>query len=170
MPLGLTKWVDAWVPLWLSYQDLIDATSTDLAVACLNDDGNTPVADTHATKSVIARAEAKVLSYLSEYGPPPFSEAILTDLGQDPFLGQCALNYAVAFMFDKHPEYVREGKASDVQKRLAYADAEMARVLESRQRPPQVKTPPANVGGTVVDDAPRLYVDGPQGQKNNGDY
>jgi hypothetical protein len=166
-------WRDKWQPIWLCWQDLVDATSTDVALACFDDTGDGQP-EPRGVASVIARAEGKVLSYLvGEYGPPPLSAQVIEDLSNDPLLGSCALQFAVAFMFDKHPEYVRANKQDDVQKRIAGAEAEMVRILEARQRPPTVPEVPANVGGTSVDNAPRLYTDNPGATtpgQNAGDY
>jgi hypothetical protein len=166
----MASWRDAWVPIWLCRQDLVDATSTDIVIACCDDTGDGEP-ESRGVKSLIARAEGKVLSYLVvQIGPPPLSEAIIAQLRKDPLLGGVALEFAIAFMFDKHPEYVRSNRKDDVDKRLNRAEAEMKRILDARQQPPTVAKRPANVGGVSVDNGPRAYVDSADGTRNNGDY
>lgn len=141
-------------------------------VATIFDDDQTGSPDEFAILEVIERAETQVLSWLSEYGPPPFSTAVLQQLQADRFLKGCAIAYAVPYMLDRHPEYVRANRQADVETRLKRADTLMERVLQARQRPPTVATTPANVGGLSVDGAFRLYTDDPNGPPggNAGDY
>jgi len=153
----------------LTQSDLQNASSIE-TVKAVFDDNNTGQLNTAAIAAVIERGEQEVLSWLvDEYGPAPFDTETLTELGADPFLKTCPLEYAVAHMFDRHPEYVRSG-ASDRRDRFKRADDRMKRVLQSRQRPTTVQRPPANVGGVAIDGASRLYVDSPDGTKNSGDY
>ncbi len=106
----------------------------------------------------------------------PFSQAStaeqirvgLAQIGADPFLKYAAIEYAVAHMFDRHPEYVRNGKG-DRSERLQRADERMQRVLDARQRPPTVPIEPANVGGFARTEGPRIYSDGPT-RRHSGDY
>lgn len=158
-----------WQPVWLCRRDLESATSATM-VAAIFDDDQTGSTDDFAMLGVIERAETQVLSWLSEYGPPPFPPNVLAQLQADRFLKGCALAYVVPYMFDRHPEYVRANRQEDVEKRLKRADDLMMRVLEARQRPPTVPTPPANVGGASVDNGPRAYVDSADGTRNSGDY
>jgi hypothetical protein len=168
----VASWRDIWEPIWLCRQDLVDATSSSTVIACLDDIGDGEP-DPRASRSLIARAEGEVLSYLvGEYGTPPLPASVIADLKPDPLLAGVALKFAVAFMFDKHPEYVRAKKQEDVAKRLKDAQDEMVRILQARQRPPTVPEKPANVGGAYNDGANRLYTDDPDGPPggNAGDY
>lgn len=156
-------WLDA------SGSDIALAISQPTFLACFDDD-NAGAADATAVQAVITRAENQVLSWLSEYGPQPFSAAVLAQLGADPLLKDAAIKYAIAYTFDRHPEYIRSTRDESGGKRLKDADAMMERILDARQRPPTVATTPANVGGVVVDNGPRLYVDSADGSTNSGDY
>lgn len=155
--------------IWLCKSDLEDATSVTM-VQTIFDDDQTGSPNTRAIASVIRRAEMQVLSYLSEYGPPPLPDSVVADLAKDDFLKECAIEFAVAYMFDKHPEYVRANRQEDVAKRIKSAEEMMARVLDARQRPPTVPDKPANVGGVSVDNGPRLYADNADGSRNSGDF
>lgn len=156
-------------PIWLSRADLENATSFASVIACF-DDNNVGTALPAAVSQIIDRAEQEVLSWLvDEFGPPPFAASTLTQLAGDHFLKYCALEYAVALMVDRRPEYFLSNR-DDIKARMARADARMERVLQSRQRPPTVTKPPANVGGVSVDNAARIMVDSPDGTYNGGDY
>lgn len=163
--------VRAYTPIWLAQSDLEAATSVEAVRACC-DDANVGSPDPRNVAMVIRRAEQAVLSWLSEYGPPPYSPEVLMQLGADDFLQSVALDYAVAFMFDRHPEYARSVRNDDSAGRFKACEAQMERILDSRQRPTTVQVAPANVGGVVVDGGVRAYVDSPGGRPggNAGDY
>lgn len=156
--------------IWLAQLDLENA-ATPAMVTAIYDDGNTGALNTAAIAADIDRGEQEVLSWLGdEYGPPPFTGAILTQLSADPFLKYAALDYALAYMFDRHPEYPQGATdAKERSWRFQRADQRMQRVLSGRQRPTTMTTPPANVGGVVVDNAPRIISDSPDGTYNGGD-
>jgi hypothetical protein len=158
----------------LTATDLANATSNDTLLACTDDStptspGGTGTPNPTIIAALIDRAEQEVMSWLvTELGPPPLSSVLMAQLAADPFLKYAALEYAVALMYDRHPEYTRTG--TDRSERMKRADQRMERVLDARQRPPTVPQPPANVGGTVVDNGPRIYIDSANGTKNAGDY
>lgn len=155
--------------VWLQKQDLIDAVSAATVTSCF-DDSNTGVLNDSAIHAIIRRAEFEVMSYLiAEFGPPPFAGSVLSQLSDDDFLRGAALEYAVAYTFDRHPEYVRSN-GKERTDRMDRADKRMMRVQEARQRPPTVAKPPANVGGIVRDHGPRMIVDGRDGHGRSGDF
>lgn len=154
--------------IWLSQTDLEGAMSV-ATVAAIFDDQNTGTLNTAAMNAVIDRGEQEVLSWLvDEFGPTLPTSA---QLATDNFLKYAALEYAVAFAFDRHPEYVR-ANGKERGDRFTRADARMQRILDGRQRPPELQATkaPANVGGVSVDNAARVYVDDSQGNVNAGDY
>lgn len=155
-------------PIWLARRDLEAATSVRMVQECFEDDG---VFNEETIFITIRRGEAQVMSRLVvEFGPPPISAAKLKEFACDDFLKFAALDYAVAYMFDKHPEYVRTaGMQKDRESRFKAADAQMDRFLNAEQQPSTL-TRPANVGGVVVDGAHRLYTPDPNGRSNAGDY
>jgi hypothetical protein len=156
-----------WTPIWLSQADIENAVSPDTAAACF-DDGNSCISTT-AVLLVITQAEMEVLSWLGDYGPPPFSSQTLAQLGSDSFLKSCAVEFAKYYTFDRHPEYVRSN-GKDQQDRWDRAEKRMERVLDARQRPPTTTVPTQAVGGATIDDGPRIYVDDASGRRNSGDY
>lgn len=156
------------MPLWLSKSTFENATSVKMVSECFEDDG---AFNEEALCDVISRAEADTLSWMvGEWGPAPFTPAVLAQFKCDPLLKSAATDYGVAYMFDRHPEYARV--QADRDKRVKAADARMDRIQKAIQRPPKVATPPANVGGVAHDGAHRLYSDSPNGRPggNAGDY
>lgn len=157
----------SWTPIWLQCSDVEAVINKATLLACF-DDGNGNF-ESSALVSIIGEAEVEVLSYLDDYGPPPFSTQQLATLSADFFLRSCALEYVKVLVFDRHPEYVRANGKEQVRRREAF-EAKMKRVKDARQRPPQVAATPANVGGAVVDNGPRIYADNADGTPNSGDY
>ena len=73
-----------------------------------------------------------------------------------------------ALLFERHPDYVRRYGT----KPREVADKYLRDIVSAKAYFENLlgNLKPANVGGAVVDRGPRIYVDGPQGQKNSGDY
>lgn len=155
--------------IWLNPSDISDR----ITVATFNaifDDANSPGnLNQSAIDAVIEDAEGEVLSWLDELGPPPFTNQVLTDLGNDKLLKRAAADYAVLYAFERNPEYVR-AHAKEMERRQKRADLRMKNVKEARQRPPALPEVPANVGGVNVDNAARIVTDSPNGTYNAGDY
>lgn len=136
-----------WTPIWLTAGDVENGINKATLLACFDDGGGDFNAG--ALLAVISQAETEVLSWLPEFGPPPFTQAQLAGLASDYFLRSAALEFAKYFVFDRHPEYVRS-QGKEQKERWDRAVKRMERVLDARQRPPTVNAPPANVGGTVT--------------------
>ena len=157
--------------IWLSVKDLVKATSFQTVTACTQDDESTNAPDLDVVNDLIGYGEAEVLSWLvPEYGPAPLSSQLLTEFAGDTFLKLCAIDFTIARMYDRRPEWVRANRSDSTESRTKDATARMGRVLSARQRAPTVTTPPANVGGAVVDGGNRLYSPEPDGTSNAGDY
>src|SRR5580698_10349058 len=100
--------------IWLSSQDLVNATSYAMLEACFSNGDSGGAPDQDQICGVIDRAETQVLSWLiPEYGPAPLSAALMAQFACDKALKYAALDYAVAYMLDKHPEYVRAKRQED---------------------------------------------------------
>lgn len=156
--------------IWLQEQDISNAVGYPTLLACTDDD-NTGAVNQTALAAIIDRGEQETLSWLiPEFGPAPINAIVLAQLVADPLLKYAALDYVVAFLYDRRPEYVRANRQDDSAMRLKAAKERMERILDARQRPVTAPTPPANVGGVVVDNANRIYVDSPDGSSNSGDY
>ena len=150
---------------WLDQSDLQNVLSV-ATFSAIFADATSGLVDLEIVASVISRAEQEVLSWLvDEYGATIQSEP---NLGADLFLKGCALEYAVAFAYDRFPEYQRANGKDQVD-RFARAEARMERVLQSRQRPTSLPKAPANVGGVLVNSQARIIADGADGA-NGGDY
>lgn len=153
----------------ITITDLENATSPQAMIGAF-DDQNIGAPSPAPVAAAVDRAEQEVLSWLvDELGPAPFSATVLAEIKGDPFLKYAAIEYCVALMYDRKPEYFKSSM-DDIQERFKRADMRMKRVLDARQRPPTIATPPANVGGVSVDNANRLYVDSADGTQNSGDY
>jgi|HubBroStandDraft_6_1064221.scaffolds.fasta_scaffold1650273_1 hypothetical protein len=158
--------------IWLTQGDL-EGAMTIATVAAIFDDSNSGNLNQAAIALCIKRAEAQIQSWLvAELGPAPFSDTVLQQLSDDPLLYDAALLQAIIYAYDRDPAYVRANGKERIDRNKTLVDM-MERILDARQRPPTVATPPANVGGVVVDNAARLYVDSPgspPGNRNSGDY
>lgn len=152
--------------IWLDQTDLENAMSV-ATVAAIFDDANTGTLNTHAMNGVIERAEQEVLSWLvGQYGPNIQQDQ---DIATDMFLKGCSVEYAVAFAFDRHPEYVR-ANGKERGERFERAQSRMERVLQARQRVTTAPKIPLNVGGVTVDDSRRIIVSNSDGTYNSGDF
>ena len=150
-----------WTPIWLTEKDLEDGVNQQTILACF-DDGKGGL-EASAMASIIKQAEVETLSWLGDYGPPPFSEATLASLGADYALRSAALEFAKYFIFDRHPEYIRTNPKAQ-QERLKKCEERMERYLDARQRPPTTTTPTSAVGGVAQCSGPTIYLECP------GDY
>jgi hypothetical protein len=151
----------AYTPIWLAQTDLENAMSV-ATVTALFDDGD-GVVNTTAIGSVIKQAENEVLSWLGDYGPPPFTGALLTELGGDAALQSAALEFAKLYSFDRDTAYVRTTAKAQEARRVS-CDERMQRYLDARQRPPTATAKTSAVGGAVKCSGPTIYLD------NEGDY
>lgn len=155
--------------LWLT-RGTLENRMTIATVAAIFDDSNSENLNTNAINEVIESAEAQVLSWLvAELGPAPFSDTVIGQLKRDALLRDAAVQYAIIYSYDRDQAYVRANGKERID-RMKQVNDLMERILDARQRPPTVVTPPANVGGVVVDNANRLYVDSADGTSNAGDF
>lgn len=151
-------------------------TATDLRAAlspstylAIFDDDNDGTANADVVALVLQRAHAEVISHL----PRAFRGApgdIPADLR--PLLQSAELDFAMAFSFERHPEYVRsfgEGQRLSFYKR---GRDTMERVATGAQWPTSDTTTlaPRTVGGIVYDHGPRVLTDSPDGTSNGGDF
>lgn len=152
--------------IWIDQTDLVNVMSVATFAACFNNPV-TGALDLDGVAATIDRAEQEVLSWLiDEYGTGIQSEP---NLGADRFLKGCALEFAIVYAYDRHPEYVK-ANGKERADRYAIAEKRMERVLESMQRPTSLAKKPANVGGTTVTDGPRIITTGVDGTNNGGDF
>lgn len=155
-----------------SVQDLVDALNPTTFMACF-DDGNTnnlaTVMASTPVNTVMKRAHAKVMSFLVPiYGtgalPTPAPDGV-SDL-----LVDAALGFATALSFERHPDYVKSFGEEKRAERKKEAEATMRNIVTGLQRPPEIATPPVNVGGVVYNNAPRITSGGTTPTPDMGDF
>lgn len=140
-------------------------------VLAIFDDDNDGVADADAVAAIIDDAEAHVdAALLGFIDMPAINPA-------DRLIKRAALNFAIAFSFERHPEYVR---SFGEEPRIHYKRAEdyLDKIQAARRRLPDNNSDLTvaaggtvkNVGGIVTDSGPRTLVDDPDGTQNSGDF
>lgn len=162
---------------FITQTELQSAISTPTMVAIYDDDLDGAVSgatDQAAIDLVLSRANAHVASYL----PAHFVEEPLDSYpnGTPTLLKSAALDFAVAFSYERHPEYVRTYGNDKVLTLHKRADALMIRIQSGLQRfaEPQGSGNPDNIpvprtnGGIVVTSGPRLFAD--DGIGGSGDF
>lgn len=151
---------------YINQIDLENALSSATIIQLFDDDDD-GVADADAVASVIDRAEAEVESWMiGDYSFP-------LNVPTDRLLKHSALDYAVAFSFERHPEYVRTfGENPRGHERYKRAMERMQRIQSAQQKLPDetVTQTPRNVGGIATDPGPRIMVTGMDGMSNGGDF
>jgi hypothetical protein len=152
-------------------QTLLERAISPRTVLALYDDDDDGTADADAIELNIDRAEGEVDSRLLGFGPMPLTNPA------DRLAMQAALEFLIAFSFERHPEYVRtfgEGNRLHYDRAVARCD----RIQAARQRLPDNNAEAAkgeggttyNIGGIVIDDGPRTMVTSADGTKNSGDF
>ncbi len=120
-----------------------------------------------ALAEVIERAEAEVDSWLVGIYTQPIAAPF------DRLLKHAALDYAVAFSFERHPEYVRTFGEDQRAQRWKRANDRMMRIRDGLQRlpdQPRAATAPKNSGALIYDKSARVMIDNADGRENNNGY
>jgi Protein of unknown function (DUF1320) len=154
---------------YIAQADLENALSPQTILAIFQDDLTVGTPSAAAMADVCARASAMVDSWLAPVYTGPFP------IVQSPVPAMCkelALHYAVAFSFERHPDYVRTFGEAPRAERWRRADEMGARLQAAVLRiPDYVADPvPANVGGLVYDTGPRTILDAADGTSHGGDF
>lgn len=152
--------------------DLEKALSPRTVLAIFQDDPAIGTADNDAVEAVIDRAEAQVDSALLGFVPMPLANPL------DRLVKAVALEFAIAYSFERHPEYVRAFGESQRQNKIDRAELMLARIQQALRRLPDNNTAATvgaggttyNVGGIVTASGPRTMVDSPDGTQNSGDF
>jgi uncharacterized protein DUF1320 len=160
---------------YITLDNIVKAISPTTVLALCDDDN---IGDINApeilevVEEVIARAEAEVNSYLMRAYPLLTFPVVQSPLSV--MLKQAALQFAIPFLYMRHPEYVRTygDEPRGGVNALDNARAFMERVCTGQQYlfdvPSEPK--PATVGGVWFAYGPRTIIDGPNGQINGGDF
>jgi phage gp36-like protein len=145
--------------------DLVNALSPT-TVNAIFDDNRDGTADDAPIVDVCARAEAQVMSYL--HGVYTVGTIPTTDV----LLRAAAVDFAVAYAFERHPEYVRTFGEQPRAERWKRATETMARIQAGIQRPTETNAvqTPKNIGGVIIDRGPRMFVHSSDGTANSGDF
>lgn len=157
-------------PAFYITQEDLEAQLSPTTVMRLFDDENTGTANASAINRVLSRACSWVDSFLARVyrGPFPVPQRPVPQVIID-----CALEFAIAFSFERHPEYVATyGESYRADSRFERACAMAERLCNGLQEIPDwVLQPKAgNIGGIVMDNAQRVILDSPDGTRNNGDF
>ena len=146
--------------------DIQAALSPATVVQCFNDNRD-GVPDAVAVLAVCKRATAQALSWIVGH------YTLGTAVDTDDLVRAAALDYAIAYTFERHPEYVRTFGEGPRAERWTRAEDTMGRIKAGIQRPVSVEIsqgPSKTVGGVIRDDGVRMFVPGPDGSRNNGDF
>jgi phage gp36-like protein len=157
---------------YVSSDDLRDRLNPTTYLAIFDDD-NAGEGSANPVQLVIDSAEGEVDSYLITENALPLPA--LTGGKTDRLVKLCALDFAQALSYERHPEYARtfgeDAKKMSIWKR---ASERMGRIQAARQQLPdvveQAGPKPANVGGIVYDSGPRTITNSLDGTDNGGDF
>lgn len=154
------------MPKYITQSDLEAALPPQTLVQLTDDDGD-GVADSYVVSSIIEDAEAEVDGYLVGQYP--------TELGVDRLVKLSCKEIAMAFLFRRHPEYVRSyGERERADSLYKRALERLDRIQNAEQSLPDIVNEdgirPKNVGGIVSAGGPRLFVSNPDGTSNSGDF
>lgn len=155
---------------YISQADGESALSAQTVAQLYVDDASSGVVNVQAITDNIDRAEGEVDSFLLGVTV----ESLSTITGADRLLRGCALDFFVAFSFERHPEYARTfGDNPRASPQYTRAKERMLRIQAATQRlPDQTKgaNPPRNVGGIVRSDGPRMMIQGVDGTNNGAGF
>jgi hypothetical protein len=148
---------------YITETDLVAAVGAAVVTSTADDD-NDGAADPAVIAYVIDSAEGLVDSYLIGFYTFPLTEPT------DRLVRLCALDFAVALLHMRHPEYVRTRDGDGGMGRYNLAKECMLRIQSAVQRLPDTAPtdPPKNVGGIITNSGPRFIIDGPNGEINGG--
>lgn len=155
--------------VYATQTDLENSLSPATVLALYNDDNDSQV-NAVAIEGVLVRATNWVDSYLATQYLPPFP---VTQTPVPAMIVAAALEFAIAFSFERHPEYVHTyGETFRAATRFKRACEMMDRIVASQQQIPDWVLQPKgkNVGGIINSSGPRTIIDGPNGENNGGDF
>lgn len=150
---------------YLTQLDLENALSASTVLA-LYDTGYGAV-DTVAVAAVCQRASDTVDSYMATEYPGPWP----TTAPIPAMMKENALQYAIAFSFMRHPEYVRQyGDDARSKDLFAEAKAMSGRIADAIQIMVERPGQEGNVGGVALTGGPRLMIDAANGTPVASDF
>lgn len=149
-------------------QAALELRLTPTTLAALFNDTGDGVVNTDAVEAIIEDAEGEAEGFFGGQYPIPLPEP------NDRLLRKSVLDLAVAFSYDRAPEYVRtfaeQARDTGLYKR---AVARLLRIKAALQILPDQSggaAAPLNVGGVVTDNGPRMMIDSADGTANNSGF
>ncbi len=157
-------------PVLYAMQPDLEAALSPGTVLALYDDDNKGIVNATTIQAVLARASRMVDSYLARVyvGPFPVTQTPVPEV-----IKYAAVEFAVAFSFERHPEYVHTyGEQYRAGTRFKRATDMMDRLCQGQQEIPDwnLQPKPKNVGGLITSQGPRTIIDNPDGTTNGGDF
>lgn len=155
--------------LYATQEDLESALSPATVLALYDDEGSGVVNET-ALRNTLARASRRVDSYLARVYVGPFP---VTQTPVPAEIMDAALEFSIAFSFERHPEYVHTfGEAYRAGSRYKRACEMMDRICQGQQEIPDwvLQPKPRNVGGIITFAGPRTIISDIDGRDNGGDF
>ncbi len=154
---------------YIDQSDLENALSPATVVQLYND-VNQDAVYAPALLGVLKRASGEVDSYLARVyvGPFPIAQSPVPEAVKN-----CALEFAIAFSFERHPEYVHTyGEQYRGATRYKRACEMAERLATGLQELPDWTMQPrgGNVGGIITYQGPRTIIDNIDGTENGGDF
>jgi hypothetical protein len=157
--------------VYITQTDLENALSARTILAIF-DDNNDGTADPVPIAAVIDRAEGMVDSALLGFQNMPLVNAA------DRLVKAAALEFAIAFSFERHPEYVRSFGEEARKERWERAQNLLDRIQTRLRRLPDnnatatvgAGSKQKNVGGIVTDGSRRVVISSADGTWNGGDF
>lgn len=149
--------------------DLENQLSPATVLALFNDQ-DTGAVHAPAMDAVLTRASSWVDSFLARVyrGPFPVTQSPVPAAIKD-----ATIEFAIAFAFERHPEYVHTfGEAYRSTARFKRACDMMERICNGLQEIPDWLLQPKslNIGGVITVSGPRTIIDNPDGTNNGGDF
>jgi hypothetical protein len=158
--------------VYITQTDLENALSARTIQAIYQDDPDSPTINAVAVEAVIDRAEAMVDSALLGFQIMPLVNPA------DRLAKAAALEFAIAFSFERHPEYVRSFGEEARKERWERAQNLLDRIQTGLRRLPDnnatatvgAGSKQKNVGGIVTDGSRRVVISSADGTWNGGDF
>jgi hypothetical protein len=152
---------------YINQVDLENALSPQTVAEIFNDSGDGEFSQV-AMEAIIDRAEAEVDSRLPGFYTYPLVAPI------DRMIRHAATTYAMAFSFERHPEYVRQFGENDRVGGMYKRGERLMDQIQSRIKvladQPSPTTAPKNSGGIVYDRGPRFCIDSADGTPNGDGF
>ena len=149
-------------------QASLELRLTPRTLAAIYDDTGDGVVNVAAVDAVIDDAEAEAEGLLMPGITFPLQEP------NDRLMIKSVLDFAVAFSFDRAPEYVRtfseQARDTGLYKRAVARLMRIKSVLAVLPDQPSPTTAPHNNGGVVVDAGPRMIIASSDGRQNGDGF